>query len=86
MEQKQDSLAETRTSEAYGRYKTWCQNNGFFPENSSNFRNLISSSANVVRRKPKTGGDKTTLILGYRLIPEYPEFEGRDYHTGAGGG
>jgi putative DNA primase/helicase len=83
---EQDSLAETRTSEAYGRYKTWCQNNGFFPENSANFRNLISSSTKVVKRRPKSGGEKTTLILGYRLIPDFPEFEGRSYHNGAGWG
>ncbi len=83
---EQDSLAETRTSEAYSRYKSWCQANGFFPENSSNFKNLISSSTNVVKRRPKSGGEKTTLILGYRLIPDFPEFEGRSYHNGDGWG
>ena len=80
---EQDSLAETRTSEAFTRYRSWCQENGFFPENSTNFKNLISKSAKVVRRRPQSGGEKTTIILGYRLTSEFMGFEGDWRENGA---
>lgn len=68
-EMEPEPLAETRTSEAYRRYQAWCASNGFFPENSANFKDALANVATVARRRPRTGGGLTTLILGYRLTP-----------------
>ena len=66
-EMEADSFAETRTSEAYTRYKEWCQENGHYPENSANFNALMETIAPIRRQRPHDGGEKTTLILGYKL-------------------
>lgn len=58
---------ETRTSEIYAHYKTWCEVNGCLPENSTNFKKSLQTIGTVVRKRPRTGGEKTTLLLGYRL-------------------
>lgn len=58
---------ETRTSEIYSRYKTWCEVNGCLPENSTNFKKSLQAIGTVVRKRPYGGGEKTTLLLGYRL-------------------
>lgn len=67
-EMEQDSLAETRTSEVYRRYQEWCASNGFFPENSANFKSALANVATILRKKPRAGGEKTTLLIGYRPI------------------
>lgn len=59
--------AEVRTSRVYERYKEWCAANGCMPENSSNFRRSLVSIGRVDRKRPKDGGEKTTLLVGYRL-------------------
>lgn len=66
-EMEQDPLAETRTGEVYPRYKNWCERNGFFPENAANFKSSLSNIATVTKRRPRSGGEKASLLLGYRL-------------------
>ena len=63
----QDPDAETRTAEVYDAYRAWCVRNGLFPENNRNFNHELRKVANVTRKRPKTGGNPTTLLLGYRL-------------------
>lgn len=64
-----DPGAETKTSALYDAYRTWCGQNGCYAENNRNFiaelRNLENSQ--VVRKRPKSGGEKTTVCIGYRL-------------------
>ena len=36
-----------------------------------NFKQGLQAFAQVVRKRPKQGGEKTTVLLGYRLIPEF---------------
>lgn len=62
---------EERTSVVYERYKTWCIDNGHYPESLRNFRSSLSPHAEIVRKRPKTGGEKTTMVVGWRLISDF---------------
>ena len=66
-----DDTAEEMTSRVYARYKGWCQENGTYPEGMKNFKQGLQAIAPVVRKRPKRGGEKTTLLIGYRLISEF---------------
>lgn len=66
-----DDTAEELTSVVYARYKGWCQENGCYPEGMKNFKQGLETFAPVVRKRPKHGGEKTTLLIGYRLISEF---------------
>ena len=63
-----DDTAEEMTSTVYARYKGWCQENGCHPEGMKNFKQGLQTQGRVVRKRPKRGGEKTTMLLGYRLI------------------
>ena len=63
----EDASAEVRTSEVYDAYRQWCADNGFHTENGRNFNADIRKYASVVRKRPQKGGEKTTLLLGYRV-------------------
>lgn len=73
-EMEKDAHAETRTAEVYARYQAWCIRNGFHPENIANFKDSVSRTAKVVRKRPISGEALTTLLLGYRLKSEYDSF------------
>ena len=62
-----DANREVRTSEIYAHYKVWCEVNGCLPENSTNFKKSLQAIGTVVRKRPRDGSEKTTLLLGYRL-------------------
>lgn len=66
-----DDAAEELTSTVYARYKGWCQENGSYPEGMKNFKQGLQAFAQVVRKRPKYGGEKTTMLIGYRLISEF---------------
>ena len=59
---------EVRTSSVYQEYRSWCSENGCYPENSRNFNQALRSIGTIVRKRPKGGGEKTTVLIGYRLI------------------
>lgn len=66
----QDMTAEVRTADAYQRFSQWCQNNGFFPDNASNFKGMIGNVATIRNKRPSGAGRSagtTDCILGYRL-------------------
>ena len=63
----QESNSEVRTSAVYDHYKQWCAANGCYAENSRNFNQELRKFGTVVRRRPQKGGEKTTLLLEYRL-------------------
>ena len=67
----EDAAAEELTSRVYARYKGWCQENGCFPEGMKHFKQGLQAYAQVVRKRPKHGGEKTTMLIGYRLITEF---------------
>lgn len=62
---------EERTSEVYNRYKSWCIENGQYAESMKNFKQSLSSVTEVKRKRPKSGGEKTTMVVGYRLISDF---------------
>lgn len=62
---------EERTSDVYSRYKAWCIENGQYAESMKNFKQSLSAVMEVKRKRPKSGGEKTTVVIGYRLISEF---------------
>lgn len=62
-----DSNGEIRSSVLYDTYRQWCCANGCYCENSRNFTNKLRKFGKVERRRPKSGGEKTTLLIGYRI-------------------
>ena len=64
----EDSSSEERTSEIYFAYQCWCRENGYFVENARNFKAALSNVGLIVRKRPRSGGEKTTLFRGYRLL------------------
>lgn len=59
--------AEVRTSAVYKAYTLWCEDNGCRPENSAKFNQALSSFATLERKRPKGGGNSTTILIGYTL-------------------
>ena len=66
-----DVNAEERTSAVYDAYRQWCMSNGCCVENSRNFNAELRKFATVVRKRPQKGGEKTTLLMGYRLRSDF---------------
>ena len=62
--------ALTRTSEVYRCYQGWCNENGFHAENMRNFKALLAGRAAIDRCRPTLGGEKTTVLVGYRIRDE----------------
>ena len=60
----------TRTSVVYRCYQGWCSENGFHAENTRNFKGLLAGRATIDRRRPSLGGEKTTVLVGYRIRDE----------------
>jgi putative DNA primase/helicase len=68
---EQAETAEERTTDVYQRYKCWCGENGQFAENMKNFKQALIAVATVQRKRPRTGGEKTTMVIGYKLISDF---------------
>lgn len=61
---------EVRTADAYARYRSWCSENGHYPEGMPSFRaDLEKHNVLIHRKRPKAGGENTSMLLGYRLRP-----------------
>lgn len=65
-----DAGSEVRTSLVYDAYRGWCYENGCYTENSRNFNHELRKFARVERKRPQRGGEKTTMLIGYRLKDE----------------
>lgn len=61
---------EVRSSAAFTRYIDWCKENNYNAENIKNFKNAMQTKYFFERRRPKDGGEKTTVIIGCRLRKE----------------
>ncbi len=68
-----DEFSEVLTSNVYTRYQHWCRENGYHPDGMRNFKQALLSFAEVKRKRPKAGGEKSTLLLGYRLNSEFKQ-------------
>lgn len=62
--------SEVRTSEVYARYQRWCSANGCYSENARNFKQALTAIARVERKRPRSGGGMTTMLIGYKLTEE----------------
>jgi putative DNA primase/helicase len=62
-----DPNGEERTQSVYNHYKVWCKQNGLRHEGINNFKQAFSSIAVVERKRPRGGGNLTTLLFGYTL-------------------
>ncbi len=62
--------SEVRTSEVYARYQRWCSANGCYSENARNFKQALTAIARVERKRPRSGGGMTTMLIGYKLAEE----------------
>jgi len=62
--------SEVRTSKVYSAYKLWCYENGYKSESSRNFNAALAAIVEIERRRPITGGEKTTMISGYQLVSD----------------
>lgn len=64
-----DAGSETKTSKIYDAYRTWCTGNGCYVENNKNFIAELRKFdiGKVIRKRPKSGGEKTTVLMGYAL-------------------
>ena len=65
-----EANAMERTSIVYTVYQRWCEENGFRAENVRNFKVLLAGYAQLDRRRPYPGGEKTTVLIGYRIRDE----------------
>lgn len=63
-----DGSRDVRTSEVYAAYRTWCSENGYYPENRKNFNQSLRTIGVVTRKRPLEGGEKTTVLIGYALL------------------
>lgn len=66
-----NAQGEIRTSVVYNEYRRWCEENGCYPENSRNFNLELRKFGDVQRKRPRTGGEKTTLLLGYIMKDDF---------------
>ena len=64
---------EERTSDVYRRYREWCIDNGHYAESMKTFKQSLETVATVVRKRPQDGGNKTTMVTGYRLLSDFLE-------------
>jgi putative DNA primase/helicase len=58
---------KTRTSAIYEKYKLWCEQNGYYAENNSNFKQALKAIAPIEKQRPDGGGSPTTVIIGYKI-------------------
>lgn len=58
---------EIRTSSVYNAYRNWCSENGYYPESTRGFYQSLRTKATVKRKRPLNGGEKASLLIGYKL-------------------
>ena len=58
---------EVRSPAAYKLYSDWCRKYNYNAENVKNFKNAMEKRFTIERRRPKDGGEKTSLIIGCRF-------------------
>lgn len=62
--------AELRTSVVYEKYRTWCEQNGYYSESNRSFNQALRSVATVIRKRPRDGSSETTMLIGYKIAGE----------------
>ena len=62
---------EDYTANVYDKYRIWCTDNGQYAESMRNFKQSLSSIMEVKRKRPRIGGEKTTMVIGYKLVSDF---------------
>lgn len=68
-----DVNAEVKTSVAYDKYCTWCDVNGYRRESQRTFSQELKGRYELKRKRPKDGGEKTTMLLGFNVKSEFAD-------------
>ena len=66
-----DANGEEKTADVYLRYQAWCGENGYFAEGMRTFKQSLLTFAEVKRKRPRTGGSPTTMLVGYKLVSDF---------------
>lgn len=61
---------EVSTKAAYRVYTQWCDSMNYRPEHYKNFRAAMEKFFEVEHKRPRTGGEKISMIIGARLRTE----------------
>lgn len=64
---EKDALAEERTKDVYDAYMVWCALEGAPPESRCTLNNRLRALGTVKSKRPRAGGENTTMLIGYRL-------------------
>ena len=69
--------SELRSKAVYNRYKEWSVENGYRADGMQNFKKEFEKHYEIVRQRPKDGGEKTTLVLNVEFVvdPDEPPAE-----------
>lgn len=60
-----------RTKEIYETYKRWNEKNGYYAESYKNFLPELRKIGKVDRQRPSDGGDKVSILEGFKLVENY---------------
>ena len=68
-EDTQGKPYEVRTAEVYARYWDWCEKRNFFRTSYRVFNVVLRESIalKVLRKRPRGGGNPTTMLVGARI-------------------
>lgn len=69
----EDSASEVKNSLVYNAYLAWCSRNGYMYYSIQTFTGELRRYGEIVKKRPKAGGEKTTLLLGFKLATEFLE-------------
>lgn len=69
-----DEDSECKTADVYSRYQEWCRDNGYYPEGMRIFKQGLLTFAEVKKKRPTGGGNPTPMLMGYKLICEFKEY------------
>lgn len=64
---EKDAQAEERTKDVYDAYMVWCALEGTPPEARRTLNNRLRALGTVKSKRPRAGGENTTMLIGYRL-------------------
>lgn len=68
-----DNASEVKNSLVYNAYVAWCNRNGYMSYSIQTFTGELRRYGEIVKKRPKVGGEKTTLLLGYKLTTKFLE-------------
>ena len=65
-----DDCADVRTAKVYEAYKNWCVEHHYTAISATKLNDELRKIGSVERKCPSDGGEKTTVLVGYRLKEE----------------